>query len=215
METDNKAFFTSLEARVVACLMEKQMTTPNNYPLTLNSLMLACNQKSNREPVMSLTEGQIGHTVNTLKERSLVNIDFGSRTNHISHNVMSELNLNKATKAILTVLMVRKPLTLNEIKLRTQRMYEFSDYNEILNNLDSMIKRDKPLVIKIPKNAGSREDRYTHLLCGTPSDMNTQTHIQEQDNPIGVKVNVTQQVKLEQRVEALEKKVEEILQLLK
>ncbi len=218
MEKDNKAFFTSLEARIVACLMEKQMTTPNNYPLTLNSLMLACNQKSNREPVMSLTEGQVGHTVNTLQERSLVNVDIGSRTNHISHNVMNQLNLSNATKAILTVLMIRKPLTLNEIKLRTQRMHEFSDHAEIIKKLDSMMNREKPLVICIPKNVGSREDRYTHLLCGTPDTANqtaTQTNIQNQNNPIGVKVNVTQQVKLEQRVEALEEKVKQLMQQFK
>ncbi len=211
MEKDNSAFFTTLEARIIASLMEKQLTTPNNYPLTLNALILACNQKTNREPVMNLTEGQVGHTVNVLKERGLVHVDFGSRTNHIAHNVMNELNLNKATQAILTVLMMRKPLTLNDIKVRTQRMHEFSDHDTIQQYLTAMMEMDQPLVTCMPKSAGGREDRYTHLLCGEPEIKNTSHQAQAE---IGVKVNITQQVKLEERVEKLETKVEQLMKLL-
>jgi len=210
-ENDNKPFFTSLEARVIACLMEKQLTTPNNYPLTQNSLMLACNQKSNREPVMELTEGQVGHTVNTLKDRDLVEIDYGGRSNHISHRVMGTLNLTKKKQAILTVLMVRKPLTLNDIKARTSRMVEFNDLSDIHNTLDSMMHADRPLVIRIEKSAGSREDRFTHLLCGkiTSPPINTQPSPQ-----LGKKVNITKQIKLEERVAELEQKVNLLMKLL-
>lgn len=203
-------FFTQLEARVTACLMEKQLTTPNNYPLTLNSLMLACNQKSNREPVMNLTEGQVGHTVNQLEARNLVRIDYGGRANHISHCAMNALNLNKKKQAILTVLMLRKPLTLNDIKARTARMADFEDVNEIQQNVQKLMDDDFPKVIKIPKQAGSREDRYTHLLCG-------KIKLESQQNKPEIttgRINITKQLKLEDRISALEEKVDKLMQLL-
>lgn len=210
-EKNDKPYFTTLEARVIACLMEKQLTTPNNYPLTLNSLMLACNQKSNREPVMELTEGQVGHTVNTLKDRGLIDIDYGGRSNHISHRVMGSLNLNKKMQSVLTVLMVRAPLTLNDIKARTNRMVDFDDINDIHQTLDKMMSAEIPLVQRIAKSAGSREDRFTHVLCG---EINTKPTKVSDGVVLGKRVNITQQIKLEDRVAALEKKVEKLMQLL-
>ena len=212
MKTNHiKSFFTQLEARVIASLMEKHLITPNNYPLTINSLLLACNQKSNRDPVMNLTEGQVGHTVNSLKDRGLVGVDYGGRSDHISHRVMGTLNLNKKKQAILTVLMVRAPLTLNDIKARTNRMVEFDDLNDIHNTLDKMMQGEEPLVVNIPKAAGNREDRYTHLLCG---EMKNITIDPQPTSTIGTKINITQQVKLEERVATLEKKVEQLMELL-
>lgn len=213
MNTSNqeKNYFTSLEARVIACLMEKHLTTPNNYPLTLNSLILACNQKSNREPVMNLTQGQVGHTVNTLKDRGLVGVEYGGRSDHISHRVMNALGLNTQKQAILTVLMLRKPLTLNDIKARTHRMVDFEDVNEIHQVLDKMMQGDKPLVQLIPKATGSREDRFSHKLCGEV-DIPSATSSAPISSTIGKKVNITKQLKLEERVEILEDKVEELMQ---
>ena len=210
--SQEKAFFTSLEARVIACLMEKHLTTPNNYPLTLNSLVLACNQKSNREPVMSLTEGQVGHTANTLKERGLVGVEYGGRSDHISHRVMNALGLNKHKQAVLTVLMLRSPQTLNDIKARTQRMVEFEDVNEIHQVLEKMMQGDAPLVVCIPKAPGSREDRFTHLLCGEVELPTNQSNVVESNQNIGKKINITKQLKLEERIEVLEQKVEELMQ---
>ena len=92
-----EVFFTSIEARVIACLMEKQLTTPNNYPLSMNSLLLACNQKTNRVPVMNLTEGEVGHTVSQLENRNLVGVDYGGRANHVTHRVMTEFNIDPQT----------------------------------------------------------------------------------------------------------------------
>lgn len=172
---EKKPFFTQLEARVVASLMEKQLTTPNNYPLTLNSLVLACNQKSNREPVMNLTQGQVEHTVNILRDNNLAGIDYGGRANHITHRVMDELNLDRKAQSILTVLMLRAPQTLNDIKMRTNRMVDFEDVNEIKTILDEMIAREDSYVVQIPKASGSREDRYTHTLCGELKITQTQT----------------------------------------
>jgi len=171
LETDKSeeketAFFTPIEARVIAALMEKHLTTPNNYPLTMNSLTNACNQKSNREPVMNLTEGQIGHTINELVERKLAGLEYGERANKITHRVCSELEIGRKQQAILTVLMLRKPQTLNDIKIRTARMVEFSDLEDLHDTINNLINRDKPLAVLIPKGAGRREDRYTHILCG-------------------------------------------------
>lgn len=164
--TGDKAYFTPLEARVVAALMEKHLTTPNNYPLTMNSLTNACNQKSNREPVMNLTEGQIGHTINQLVDRKLVGVEYGERANKITHRVCTDLDLDRKQQAALTVLMLRKPQTLNDIKTRTARMDDFSGVEEVHDVVESLINREKPLVTLIPKGAGRREDRYAHTLCG-------------------------------------------------
>jgi uncharacterized protein YceH (UPF0502 family) len=163
---ENKKNFTLLEARVIACLMEKHLTTPNNYPLTINSLVLACNQKSNREPVMNLTQGQVEYTASILRDRNLAGIDYTGRAKHITHRVMNKFKLNRKTQAILTVLMLRAPQTLNEIKMRTNRMVNFEDVNEIKTILDELINEDESYIVLIPKAPGSREDRYSHTLCG-------------------------------------------------
>ena len=166
LQEDQKAFFTPLEARVIASLMEKHLTTPNNYPLTMNSLTNACNQKSNREPVMNLTEGQIGHTINILVERKLVGIEYGERANKITHRVCTELDLDRKQQAVLTVLMLRTPQTLNDIKTRTARMADFAGLEEVQDVINSLINREKPIAVLIPKGAGRREERFTHTLCG-------------------------------------------------
>ena len=161
-----KNFFTAIEARIIAALMEKHLTTPNNYPLTMNSLKNACNQKSNREPVMNLSEGQIGHIINELVERKLAGLEYGDRANKITHRVCTELDIDHKQQAILTVLLLRKPQTLNDIKTRTARMVDFANIDEVHNTINSMIERKKPLAILIPKGSRRREDRYTHTLCG-------------------------------------------------
>ena len=209
-ENQSKAYFTEIEARVIASLMEKQLTTPNNYPLTMNSLMLACNQKSNREPVMNLTEGQVGHAVNQLENRDLVGVDYGGRANHITHRVMTALDIDRPQQAILTALMVRKPLTLNDIKNRTNRMVDFADVNEIHATLKKMMDREQPLVLHIPKPAGSREDRYTHLLCG---DVDLAA-LDLTSKPSTTVRNSDELEALKNRIEKLETQVEKLMDLL-
>ncbi len=161
-----ESFFTPLEARVIASLMEKHLTTPNNYPLTMNSLTNACNQKSNREPVMNLTEGQIGHTINILVERKLAGLEYGERANKITHRVCTELDLDRKQQAVLTVLMLRAPQTLNDIKTRTARMADFAGVEEVQEVINGLMNREKPIAVLIPKGAGRREERYAHTLCG-------------------------------------------------
>jgi len=160
------AILTPVEARVLGCLMEKQLTTPQNYPLSLNSLTHACNQKSNREPAMNLTEGEVGHTNNQLAGRDLVRIEYGERAQRISHRMNLAFTLNLKQRAIMTVLMLRFPQTLNEITMRTQRMAEFEGTDEIEAMLGEFAVRKIPLIKCLPKDHGQREDRYAHLLCG-------------------------------------------------
>ncbi len=201
-----EAFFTSKEARVIACLMEKQLTTPNNYPLSMNSLLLACNQKTNRVPVMNLTEGEVGHTVSQLENRNLVGVDYGGRANHVTHRVMTEFNIDRKQQAILAVLMVREPITLNDIKTKTGRMEDFSGVEDVLSVVDSLMDRDEPLVIRIPKGPGSREDRYTHLLCG---DVDVTTVVQQVKKPTSTQASRIDE--LESRVEKLEAQIQALL----
>ncbi len=162
------ALLSVTEARVLACLMEKELTVPDNYPLTLNSLTLACNQKSNREPIMHLAEGEVGHTAKELSQRELIKIEYGERAHRFEHSARKALSLNKAEQALLSVMMLRAPQTLNELKTRTKRMFEFSDNDEIEQAIATMNERDDAMILHIPKGPGQREDRYTHLLCGQP-----------------------------------------------
>lgn len=205
-ELEYKAFFNDLEARVVACLMEKQLTTPNNYPLSMNSLMLACNQKTNRVPVMNLTEGEIGHTVNQLEERNMVGVDYGGRATHVTHRVMTAFDIDRKQQAVLAVLMVREPLTLNDIKTKTGRMEDFDGIDEVKSVVESLIERDEPLVIVLPKGPGRREDRYTHLLCGEVKVDEVLT----QANTAKISKN-TRIDELEQRIEQLENQVAKLM----
>ncbi len=197
------AFFNPLEARVVACLMEKQLATPNSYPLTMNSLQLACNQKSNREPVMNLTEGQIGHTVNQLQSRKLVGVEYSGRANKITHRVMTELDINREHQAILAMLMLRGPMTLNEIHTRTQRMADFNSHAELQQHLDELMQRETPWVVSIPRGPGQREDRYAHLLCGPPDPADVQ-------RAAASAPRAAARSELEQRIEALEQRLQRI-----
>ncbi len=157
---------TPREARVLACLMEKQLTVPDSYPLTLNTLTLACNQKSNREPRMQLPEGEVGHIAKALEARGLIRIEYGERAHKFEHTARKLLNLDRRQQALLTIMMLRAPQTLNDLRTRSKRMAEFTDIDDILLTLERLNDRDQPLVQHIPKGPGQREDRYTHLLCG-------------------------------------------------
>ena len=168
METEDHhpKLLTPEEARVIASLMGKELTTPNNYPLTLNSLMAACNQKSNREPVMTMNEGQVGNIVNKMADRGLLFVEYGERAIRISHKARSNFKLDRKQQAVLTVLMLRAPQTLNDILTRIGRMVDFSDTEEVLPVVDEMIARQPALVVRFPRGEGRREERYSHLLCG-------------------------------------------------
>lgn len=161
-----QAIFTPLEARIVGCLIEKRWTTPNNYPLTLNSLVQACNQKSNRNPVMQLEVGEVGHAVNQLRDRDLIEASFSARAERYELKLGSLFSLDSQQRAALAVLMLRGPQTLGELRINASRMVEIQDLAAMQQTLDSLINHTPPLVVNLPRVPGQREDRYAHLLCG-------------------------------------------------
>jgi uncharacterized protein len=158
----------TIEARVLGALMEKQLTTPDAYPLTLNSLALACNQKTSREPVTNYENGALQRCLSALQDRSLVEADYSGRAQRYGQRLTRVLSVDKATQAILTVLLLRGPQTAAEILNRTQRMFDFSRSETLEEKLAQLCAKTTPYVIHIPKQAGQREDRYMHLLCGAP-----------------------------------------------
>lgn len=159
---------TETEIRVVGSLVEKQLTTPEYYPLTLNALTAACNQKSNRDPVMSLSETEIMAAVDRLRDENLVYLFYGSgsRTVKYKHMLPSVYELDPAGTAVMAVLMLRGPQTIGEIRERTGRMHEFGDLNEVQQTLDDLSRRDEPLIVKLERQPGQKEARYAHLLSG-------------------------------------------------
>lgn len=156
------------EVRVLGSLVEKQLTTPEYYPLTLNSLTAACNQKSNRDPVMSLGETEIQTAIDRLRDLNLVYLFYGSgsRTVKYKHMIPSVYELDPAGTAVMTVLMLRGPQTIGEIRDRSGRLFEFRDLNEVQTALDDLAKRDEPLIVKLERMPGQKEARYAHLLSG-------------------------------------------------
>lgn len=199
---------TPLEARILACLMEKELTTADNYPLTLNSLTLACNQKSSREPVMNLSLAEVNHGVKELDERELLRIEYGDRAQRISQRLRQALKIDRRAQAVLAVLMLRRPQTLNEIRIRTERMVEFEGTEEIEQILAKFMQRQPPLAICIPRGAGQREDRYAHLLCGEPEIEALPTESEAPRRPV---VDADRMEQLEARVATLERQVAELL----
>jgi len=165
---DSNAMLTAHEARMLGCLMEKQMTTPDYYPLTLNSLVTACNQKSSRVPVMNLSPSQVGGVVSTLRSRGLVTARMDGRADKFEQHLSRKLGLSTKERAIICVLMLRGPLTLNEIRINTGRMVSFDEGDELQGLIQGLIDRDDAVVVKLPKASGQREERYVHLLCGEP-----------------------------------------------
>jgi uncharacterized protein YceH (UPF0502 family) len=169
-ETDDMdAMLTAHEARVLGSLMEKQMTTPDYYPLTLNSLVTACNQKSSRVPVMNLNPGQVGGIVSMLRSRGLVTARMDGRTDKFEQHLSRKLTLSTKERAIICALMLRGALTLNEIRINTGRMVSFDETDELQDLIQGLIERERPIVVKLPRASGQREERFTHLLCGEPN----------------------------------------------
>jgi uncharacterized protein YceH (UPF0502 family) len=159
---------TEAEARVLGSLVEKQLTTPEYYPLTLNALTAACNQKSNRDPVVSYDETTITGAVDALRDKNLVYLYYGSTSRAVKykHMLPSVYDLDEAGVAIIAVLLLRGHQTLGELRERTGRLHEFSGLGEVQETLDELARRDEPLVVKLERQPGQKEARYAHLLSG-------------------------------------------------
>jgi len=172
MTLEANTVLTEEQVRVLASLMEKHLATPKNYPLTPNSLTLACNQKSNRFPVMSMEEGKVVSSAQQLKELGYLSIDYGGRIVKFSHRAPGMLKVTREEQAILAMLMLREPLTLNDIKARTAKMVNFDDIHQVKDSVTQLMSRSPALVMELPVAVGQREERYTHLLSGKP-DLST------------------------------------------
>jgi uncharacterized protein YceH (UPF0502 family) len=159
-----------LEARVLGVLVEKQHTVADSYPLSLNALVLGCNQKTARDPVINATEGEVLVALDALKTLSLVVEVSGSRVSRYEHNMKRVLGLPDQSLAILTLLMLRGPQTAAELRANTERLHRFADISSVEGFLDELAAREPVLVVKLPRAPGAREQRWAQLLCG-PVDM--------------------------------------------
>ena len=161
---------TAAEARVLGTLMEKARTVPDSYPLTPNSLQTGCNQKSARDPVMSLSEHEIAEALDGLRQRALVFETQGGRSTRYEHNTQRGLGVPEQAAVLLGMLMLRGPQTAGELRLNTERWYKFLDIASVDAFLEEMQDRSPEkggaLVVKLPRQPGSRESRWAHVLCG-------------------------------------------------
>ncbi len=204
--------FTPEEIRVLGCLIEKQTTTPEQYPMSLNYTKTACNQKSSREPVVEYTEETVQMAFDKLKARgiALYRSEHGSRVSKFEHLFSAVFKLGEKESAALCLLMLRGPQTPGEIKTRCSRLASFSDGSEVENVLNQLASSEKPLVKQLPKQPGRKECRFIHLLSGEPNLSETPTS----SDPV---IEIVQ-VDTTETIEALKEKVlhlEEELNLLK
>jgi uncharacterized protein len=158
-----------LDTRVLGVLVEKQLTVPDTYPLTLNALVAGCNQKSSRDPIIEASEDEVTSAIDRLKSLSLVMESSGGRAMRYAHNVQRVLDVPTQALAILTVLMLRGPQTAGELRIHTERLHRFSDISAVEGFLHELAARASgALVVELPRQAGSREARWSHLLSGAP-----------------------------------------------
>lgn len=159
---------SAIQVRVLGCLIEKQATNPETYPLTLNALVLACNQKTSRDPVLNLTQGEVGQSLRALEGSGLTRLVMGSRADRWEHRLDRHLELVPAQLILTGLLLLRGPQTVNELLTRSHRMHDFEDSDQVAHQLERLVARG--LAIQLPRQPGQREDRFMHRL-GEPEDM--------------------------------------------
>ncbi|MCH9652120.1 MAG: YceH family protein [Deltaproteobacteria bacterium] len=191
---------TATEIRVLGALLEKAQTTPEYYPLTLNALRSACNQKSNRDPVMSLSETEIWDALERLRKDVLAWRSDGARSERWNESVTRRLGLQAPARAILTVLLLRGPQTPGELRIRTDRMHSFSSLQEVEESLQGLAEGAEPVVTELGRRPGQKETRWAHLIGG-PIDEEAQ-EIEPESPPPTPTTNDS-----ESRLEKLEKQV--------
>ncbi|KHT08052.1 YceH family protein [Pectobacterium brasiliense] len=193
------------EARVIGCMLEKQITTPDQYPMSLNGITTACNQKTNREPVMELSESEVQQTLDLLVKKHFLRTlsGFGNRVVKYEHRFCNsefgDLKLSPAEVALVTTLLLRGPQTPGELRTRAARLYEFSDVGEAESTLEQLQQReDGPFVVRLAREAGKRESRYQHLFSGEASHVAVEADCASDNSSLA------------ERVEVLEKEVAEL-----
>lgn len=203
------------EARVIGCLLEKEVTTPEQYPLSLNALTLACNQKTSREPVLELTEAQVQAALDSLNKKRLISEQsgFGSRVVKYKHRFcnteFSELQLSSAAVAIICLLLLRGPQTPGELRTRSNRLHDFKDVLEVEACIKQLMERDKPVLAQLPREPGKRECRYTELFSQGAEQISAASFINA-TNADAHPLNEQDRQQLEARVTQLEEQVAEL-----
>ena len=196
---------TLLEARILGSLVEKAATTPDVYPLTLNNVVLACNQKTAREPTMNLNPGDVGHALRQMEVRGLVKSQYGSRSERYLHRIDRVFDLTPAQTCLLSLLFLRGPQTLHELLARSERQHRFADIDDVRHTLERLSERDPAMVRRIPRGSGQREDRYAHLLCGEPAAVETSARSTPEASPSFFDELLSRIEKIEDRITSLEK----------
>src|SRR5580698_1040434 len=161
-----------VETRVLGSLVEKDVTTPDYYPLSLNALVNACNQKNNRDPVMHVQEDAVQEALSTLQDKRLAGptSSADSRVTKYEHRLQEAFNFTRGETAVLCVLLLRGPQTPGELRGRTERMHRFEDLTEVQSTLQRLMQREPPLARVLPRQPGTKESRYKHLLAGDAED---------------------------------------------
>ncbi|CRY06841.1 YceH family protein [Yersinia enterocolitica] len=207
-----KHSLNALEARVIGCLLEKQVTTPEQYPMSLNGVTIACNQKTNREPVMELSESEVQQTLDFLLKKHLIRTQSGNRVMKYEHRFCNSefgnLKFSPAELAVITTLLLRGAQTPGELRTRTSRIYEFADVaetEEVLTQLS--LREDGPFVVRLAREPGKRESRFMHLFSGdiAPASL-AEERVPEGDSALEARV-----AQLEQQVLALTRRLDEVL----
>ena len=196
------------EVRILASLIEKDMTTPEYYPLSLNSLTNACNQKSNRNPIVSYDEDTVARGLGKLQEKGLVRktLTSGSRVNKFLHAVLDQFDLSRQEMAIICELMLRGPQTVGEVRSHTERMATFEILEEVESTLQGLAQHDPPLTLKIPRESGRKECRYMHLFSG---GLETLTDFAEE--PAAIQVSSEEKIrKFEEEIAMMRSELEEL-----
>ena len=181
---------TPEELRIIGCLMEKAVTTPDQYPLTLNALTNACNQKSSRDPVMSLDQGMVARTARQLEEKALVSSSEGKGTvvkftQRLCNTHLSELQFSEAEYAVICLLILRGPQTPGELRARSGRLYAFDGNEEVKAVLKALMHREGgPVVARLPRKAGRKDHEYTHLFAGEIDSVAEETSVAERSSAV-------------------------------
>jgi uncharacterized protein len=208
---------TAAEARVLGTLMEKARTVPDSYPMTLNALVAGCNQKSSRDPITNLGEGEVQEALDGLKRRSLAFTARGSRVDRWEHNFQRALVVPEQSAVLLGLLMLRGPQTPGELRIHSERWYRFADISSVEAFLEEM--RDRPeerggaLVVQLPRAPGAREARWAHLLCG-PVDVQAYAQPAPSSAPEGTAALAARVAALENEVAALREQLQDLCQQL-
>ena len=204
-----------IEARVVGCLVEKDLATPEYYPLTLNALTNACNQKSNRDPVMLFEETDVIRALDSLRQKQMAHQSAeGVRAAKYCHNLEAVLNLDPEDLALLAELLLRGPQTVGELRNRAERMCPVGDLQAVEELLQNLMEREVPLVMRLPRQPGRKEHRFTHLLSGLP-DLEESAALPTEPARLKVAAENDRIARLEEEVAALRAELDEVSKQLK